>query len=155
MTAVLNDDGPDPAGPSPAKEQEVREAIDRSVKEGAAEGVLAPERLLAAVELLPKFGKVENVAPNRQSAAQLAEEAHAFWTIIYTLRRSPVQTVGVKLPHRLDSSGGEAEPLLDPPIVQDLESLGSNQFEFTPEELNAHNQAAQNWLNQQSGGKSQ
>jgi RNA polymerase sigma factor (sigma-70 family) len=150
MTAVLDDDAPGGVGPSPEKQQAVRDAIDRSVKDGLSEGVLEPERLLAAVKLLPKLGSLAGAAPTPESAAQLAGQAHAFWTIIYSLRKSPLMMVSIKLLHRPQAEP-ETSPMLDDPIVQDLESLGSNRFEFLLAELQAHNQAAQNWL--QGGGK--
>ena len=66
---------------------------------GEADGVLAPERLLGQNRLVPSMGAAPPVPANAETAARLAKAAHARWTTIYTLRKSPLPDAGIKLIH--------------------------------------------------------
>jgi hypothetical protein len=150
MTAVLDDDAPGGSEPTPKQQRAVREEVNRAMKDGASEGTLQPDRLLAEAQLLPRMGSLDGLTPSAESAIRLAGAAHAYWTVIYTMRKSPVRRVAFRLAHAPVPEPADEEPQLDPPIVLDLEAMASNRFEFTREEVAAHNQAAQSWQNQPS-----
>ncbi len=150
VTAVLND--PDAAQPTVATQQAIQQAIDQSRTDGAADGILAPERLLADVQVVPRFAGATALTATRDCAARLARDSHALWTIIYTLRRSPIQNVGFKLVHRdLPHTGPEAA--VPSSEYMNLGSAESNRFELNADEIAAHNQAVKNWIDRNLGGQ--
>jgi RNA polymerase sigma factor (sigma-70 family) len=84
------------------------EVINQAVLDGTNDGVLAPERMLADIQLLPRIDEAMTVAATSEKAELVAKKARASWATIYTLRQSPVPHVGVTLVHQ-----GEPVP---PPI---------------------------------------
>ena len=76
------------------------EVIAQAVLDDTNDGVLAPERILADLQLLPRIDKAISVAATPEKAEQLAKKARASWAAIYTLRQSPVPHLGVTLVHQ-------------------------------------------------------
>jgi RNA polymerase sigma factor (sigma-70 family) len=117
--------------------------IINAMKEGQAEGVLAPERLLAENRLVPKMEASTPVPANVTTAANLAKKASAHWAMIYTLRQSPLNGAGIKLVH----TGAEmmnrnsSLPVTAATIQQRMQT---NRFNLTPEDRAAHARAVQN-----------
>ena len=90
---------------SKLKRGDPQEVIRQAVRDGTNDGVLAPERMLADLQLLPRIKAAVPVAATPEKAAQLAKQAHASWATIYTLRQSPLAQFGITLVHR-----GEPDP---------------------------------------------
>ena len=74
--------------------------INQAVLDGTNDGVLAPGRMLADVQLLPRIDESVPVAATPEKAEQLAKKARASWTTIYTLRQSPLPLYGITLVHQ-------------------------------------------------------
>ncbi len=87
------------------KRGDPQEVIRQAVRNGTNDGVLAPERMLADLQSLPRIEAAVPVAATPEKAAQLAKQAHASWATIYTLRQSPLAQFGITLVHR-----GEPDP---------------------------------------------
>ena len=132
--------GPPAGGPFKA----VRQAMD----EGVAEGVLAPERLLAETRLVPSMNALPPVPPTAEEAARLAKLAHAHWVTIYTLRPSPVPGAGIKLIHTgMESMYGP--PTLPGTPEAMMGGMQSNRFNLSPEDRAAHQRAVEAFKKQQ------
>jgi RNA polymerase sigma factor (sigma-70 family) len=87
------------------KRGDPQEVIRQAVRNGTNDGILAPERMLADLQLQPRIEATVPVAATPEKAAQLAKQAHASWATIYTLRQSPLAQFGITLVHR-----GEPDP---------------------------------------------
>jgi len=73
--------------------------IEMAMRAGTNDGVLAPERMLADIQLLPRIDEAIPVEATPGKAEQVAKKARASWATIYTLRQSPVPHLGVTLVH--------------------------------------------------------
>lgn len=120
-----------------------RKGIQQAMKDGVAEGVLAPERLLAEDLLAARIGGATPVPATPEAAAQAAKAAHAKWTTIYTLRKSPMDGVGIKLVH-----AGQKLPLsqfgtnrFSPDNL--MQMVEQHHYNLSPEERAAHERAVQ------------
>jgi hypothetical protein len=125
-----------------------QEVIRQAVRNGTNDGVLAPERMLADLQLLPRIQATVPVAATPEKAAQLAKKAHASWATIYTLRQSPLTQFGITLVHR-----GEPDP--NPPssspswgrvtnatqVAQRIQQQETMRLTLTPEKRALRNQA--------------
>lgn len=87
------------------KRGEPQEVIKQAVRNGTNDGVLAPERMLVDLQLVPRIDEAVPVAATPEKAEHLAQKAHASWATIYTLRQSPLAQFGITLVHR-----GEPDP---------------------------------------------
>ena len=101
------------------KRGEPQEVIRQAVRNGTNDGVLAPERMLADLQLLTRIKAAVPVAATPEKAAQLAKQAHASWATIYTLRQSPLARFGITLVHR-----GEPDP--NPPSSSPFQGRVTN-----------------------------
>jgi RNA polymerase sigma factor (sigma-70 family) len=136
FSSVGYGDVPPEAGPFGS----LRTDITRAMSEGVRDGVLAPERLLAEGRLVGKMQAVTPVPATAESAARLAKAAQARWTTIYTLRKSPVATAGIKLIHT------GMEDMYGPPNLPStpdamMAGVQSNRFNLSPEDRAAHERA--------------
>jgi RNA polymerase sigma factor (sigma-70 family) len=120
----------------------VSQSIYKAMREDVADGVLAPERLLARIQLASRLNASTPLPATAETAARLAKEAHAHWTTIYTLRRAPIEHVGIKLVHTgmgamyaPTNSPAHALPLADP--------TQGNRFNLTPDDRAAHQRAVE------------
>ncbi len=116
--------------------------IIQAMKDGEAEGVLAPERLLAENRLLLKMEAATPVPANAETAARLAKAARAHWATIYTLRKSPLAGAGIKLVHTgMETMYGQANrPSTASAMMQ---AMQTNRFNLTPEDRAAHARAVE------------
>jgi RNA polymerase sigma factor (sigma-70 family) len=121
------------------------QVISQAMREGVADGVLAPERLLTETSLTSRMQVVAPVAANADTAARLAKQAHAHWTTIYTLRKSPLDGAGIKLVH---TGMEKMYPPDGPPpgaVVGDAASMigqmQNQRLTLTPEDRAAHQRA--------------
>ncbi len=89
------------------------EVIQQAVYDGTNEGVLAPERLLADLQVLPRIDEDIPLTATPEKAEQVARKARASWAIINTLRQSPLTHLGVSLVHH----GEPVPPLVFPPTA--------------------------------------
>jgi RNA polymerase sigma factor (sigma-70 family) len=123
------------------------EVIGQAMRNGVAEGVLAPERLLTEVSLASKSQVSAPMSANADTAARLAKQAHAHWTTIYTLRKSPLEGAGIKLIHtgmeKMYAPMGPppGAPSGDPAAM--LGQMQSQRFNLTPEDRAAHQRAVE------------
>ena len=125
--------GPPPGGPF--------QVISQAMSDGVADGVLAPERLLAENRLASGLNVTLPLPATAESAARIAKAAHAHWTTIYTLRKSPVPGAGIKLVHAgMESMYGPAHVPLGPPGGF-MQGIASNRFNLSPEDRAAHDRA--------------
>ncbi len=132
--------GPPPKGPA-------LNLLVQAMNDGAADGVLAPERLLAESRLLPMMNPETPVPATPEAAARLAKAAHAHWTTIYTLRKSPIAGTGIKLVHAgMESMYGPGN--LSPGPDAMVSGLQSNRFNLSPEDRAAHQRAVEVWQKQ-------
>ena len=136
------------ANQSSIPNRDVREALDRAIRDGASEGVLATERLLLEGSVASRMTNAGVLAATRECAARIAQQTHSFWTIIYTLRKSPLKTLGVKLVHNeAQSPYDESGPPVPGAHLAHLPQWGiTNRFELTAEEIAAHQQAVKSWI---------
>ena len=141
---VRHGDGGDEEGPPPGSPfQIIRDAI----RDGVNEGVLAPERLLAPSQLISKMALATPLPATAESAERIAKLAHARWTIIYTLRKSPISGAGIKLVHA--GMPNYAPPAGMSPGHEDMmQNLQANRFNLSPEDRAAHERAVQAYKNQ-------
>jgi hypothetical protein len=116
------------------------EVISQAMREGVADGVLAPERLLAEVGLLPRLQLVLPMPANAETAARLAKESRAHWTTIYTLRKSPFEGAGIKLIHTGMEKMYAPTPQPGDPVTL-FNQVQSERFNLTPEDRAAHQRA--------------
>src|SRR5262249_31763981 len=125
-------------GPSPGGGpiETIRQAMDN----GIADGVLAPERLLAPTRLAPAMHPATPVPATPENAARLAKAAHAHWTTIYTLRKCPLEGAGIKLIHTgMEAMYGQDKPPANPEAL--LSGIQTNRFNLSPEDRAAHQRA--------------
>jgi len=130
-------------GAAQPPDMELRTAVDQAMKDGSADGVLAPERLLADMEIVPKINSASPAPATREVAEQLAKVAHANWTTIYTLRKSPVEGAGIKLIHAgqqavYSDSGTNS---FSPDAI--LKRTQERHLNLSPDETAAHERAAE------------
>lgn len=121
--------------------------ISTAMNDGVADGVLAPERLLAPSRLVPAMNPLTPVAATAESAARLAKAAHARWTTIYTLRKSPLEGAGIKLVHAgMETMYGPDKLPASPDAM--AAGLQANRFNLSPEDRAAHQRAVEAWKKQ-------
>ena len=115
--------------------------IRQAMNEGMADGVLAPERLLAEARLTPKINEAPPLPATAEAADRIAKAVHARWTTIYTLRKSPLDGAGVKLAHT------GMQTMYGPTNLTDfgdfIQWAQTNRFNLTPDERLAHDRAVQ------------
>jgi hypothetical protein len=134
-------------GPGPRPFGGAFEVIGQAMRDGVADGVLAPERLLAEVPLASKLQISVPMAANAETATRLARQAHAHWTTIYTLRKSPLEGAGIKLIHT--GMEGMYAPMGPPPGAKPgdpasmLGQMQSQRFNLTAEDRAAHQRAVE------------
>jgi hypothetical protein len=124
----------------------LRDAVTRTIRqamsEGTADGVLAPERLLAEGRLMPGITSTLPLPATAETASTVAKSAHAHWTTIYTLRKSPVPDAGIRLVHAsADSPFGGPNTDFNPATIS--AQMESNRFSLTPEDREAHRRAVE------------
>jgi hypothetical protein len=115
------------------------------MREGVADGVLAPERLLAETALAAKLQVSAPMPANADTAARLAKQAQAHWTTIYTLRKSPLEGAGIKLVHtgmeKMYAPMGPPPGALSGDPAAMLGQIQNQRFNLTPEDRAAHQRA--------------
>jgi hypothetical protein len=109
-----------------------QQRIEQAIEAGTNDGVLAPERMLAEIQMVPKFDNGP-VPATPDEAEQLAKKAHASWAIIYTLRQSPVEHLGLTLFHL-----GEPAPPIATNSAQAMQQRQIERLTLTPEQRAAH-----------------
>ena len=124
--------------------------IRQAMKQGVADGVLAPERLLAETGLTSKLDLATPAPATAETAERAAKAAHAHWTTIYTLRKSPVEGMGIKLVH----AGAGIENMFMRPQAKGtfddfIKSSLTNRFSLSPDARAAHDRAVQAFKNKQ------
>jgi hypothetical protein len=123
------------------------QVISQAMHEGVADGVLAPERLLTETSLTSRMQFVAPVAANADTAARLAKQAHAHWTTIYTLRKSPLEGAGIKLVHtgmeKMYAPDGPPPGALAGDPAAMLGQMQNQRFTLTPEDKAAHQRAVE------------
>ena len=122
--------------------------LQQAMNEGVAEGVLAPERLLADTSLISRIDVVTPVPATAETAERLAKSAHAHWATVYTLRKSPLDGAGIKLIH----TGMENmyfRTQRNPSFAEFIQSSLTNRFNLDPEARAAHDRAVQAFKNRQ------
>jgi hypothetical protein len=120
--------------------------IKQAMSEGVAEGVLAPERLLAETDLASRIDLATPAPATARTAEQVAKAAHARWATIYTLRKSPIEGAGIKLMHTGMGNtffGTSAKPNFDEFVQSSL----TNRFNLDPDERAAHDRAVEAFKN--------
>lgn len=117
---------------NPMDDSDERKTVSQAMKEGEADGVLVPERLLAELSLLPRIHSTAPVPASPEEAARIAKLANAHWATIYTLRKSPLPGAGIRLIHR------GMETIYGPPERP-------VRFELTPDDRDAHDRAVEAW----------
>ncbi len=133
--------------PGPRPFDAAFEGIRQSMQDGVADGVLAPERLLAEVPLASKLQVSAPMPANADTAARLAKQAHAHWTTIYTLRKSPLEGAGIKLVHtgmeKMYAPPGPPPGALagGPEVI--VGQMQNQRFNLTPEDRAAHQRAVE------------
>ena len=133
-------DGAPQGGPS--LRAEVTQIIRQAMSEGIADGVLAPERLLAESRLMPEIASTLPLPATAETAAKAAKSAHAHWTTIYTLRKSPVPDAGIRLVHAgAQTPFGQPITQFNPATM--IGQMESNRFNLTPEDREAHQRAVE------------
>lgn len=120
--------------------------IQQAMNQGIADGVLAPERLLAETGLASKLDLVTPAPPTAETAERLAKAAHAHWTTIYTLRKSPVESAGIKLVHA-DMENMSGRTPVGTTFDDFIRSSLTNRFTLSPEARAAHDRAVQAFKN--------
>jgi RNA polymerase sigma factor (sigma-70 family) len=142
--------------PSGMPDSELRTAIQRAMKDGTAEGVLIPKRLLAQKALAVKINGPSPAPATPEAAAKIAKSVRASWTTIYTLRKSPIEGAGIKLLRDGERTayGNNSDPLPKSPEAA-LKKAEKRSTTLTSEERAAHERAIQS-LKQKSvsNGKS-
>jgi len=148
MTAVIQNDPSDTAAISSEKKQAMQEAIERSMRQGVAEGTLVPARLLAEASVVPRLKDPSTLTPTREATARAARDAQAFWTIIYTLRPSPLAGVGLRISHPPPAIDDGNPPF--PPFVYPHPTMNPDLliFDLSDADLAAHQQAVNAYLQQ-------
>lgn len=122
--------------------------VRQAMNQGVADGVLAPERLLAETGLTSKLDLATPAPATADTAERAAKAAHAHWTTIYTLRKSPVEGTGIKLMH-----AGVESTFMRPPgngtFDDFIKSSLTNRFSLSPDARAAHDRAVQAFKNKQ------
>ncbi len=127
---------------SPSLRDAVTRTVRQAMNEGIADGVLAPERLLAESRLMPEITSTLPLPATAETASKVAKSAHAHWTTIYTLRKSPVPEAGIRLVHAgADSPFGGTNTEFNPATIS--AQMESNRFSLTPEDRAAHQRAVE------------
>jgi RNA polymerase sigma factor (sigma-70 family) len=109
-----------------------QQLIDQAIEAGTNDGVLAPERMLAEIQMLPMLDNGP-VPATPEKAQELAKKARASWAVIYTLRQSPVEHLGLTLFHL-----GEPAPPVATNAAQRVQEREIEQLILTPEQRAAH-----------------
>ena len=124
---------------------ELRTAIEQAMKDGEPDGVLAPERLLADLQIVPKITSASPAPATAEVAEQIAKATHASWTTIYTLRKSPVEGASIKLIHHgmLTVYGNSTNSFSRPSPDTMLKKAQQTSTTLTSEEMAAHERAVQ------------
>lgn len=123
-----------------AKKDLIGQAIygpSRSAGEAnAAEGVLAPERLVAEITLAARLEDKTPAPATPEEADKIAKAAQAAWTTIYTMRKSPIAESGIRLVHL-------GEPMLPRPtnFSQTLQQGKIEMLTLSPEQREDHARA--------------
>jgi RNA polymerase sigma factor (sigma-70 family) len=124
---------------------EIRTTVQQAMNDGVADGVLAPERLLADMQIVPKIHSASPVPATPETAEQMAKAVHARWTTVYTLRKSPVEGAGIKLIHQgmLTVYGSSTNSFLgqSPSPETMLKKAQQTSTTLTSEERVAHDRA--------------
>jgi hypothetical protein len=123
------------------------QVISQAMREGVADGVLAPERLLTEASLTSRMRFEAPVSANADTAARLAKQVGARWTAIYTLRKSPLEGAGIKLVHTgMEKMYAPVDPppgaLAGDPAAM-LGQMQNQRFTLTPEDRAAHQRAVE------------
>jgi hypothetical protein len=129
----VNGNNPPPPG-SPFQ------VVSQAMKVGQADGVLAPERLLAETRLVSGVALTIPQPARAKAAAWLAWAVHAHWTTIYTLRPSPFPGAGIKLVHAgMETSYWPTNLTLGNGGF--MQNMQSNRYGLSPEDRAAHDRA--------------
>ena len=132
------------------KRGDPQEIINQAVRNGTNDGVLAPERMLVDLQLVPRIDEAVPVAATPEKAEHLAQKAHASWATIYTLRQSPLVQFGISLVHRGEPdpnplSSPSSRPLWMPTnatqIAQSVQQAAINSLTLTSDQRAFRNQA--------------
>jgi RNA polymerase sigma factor (sigma-70 family) len=149
----------DTGAPGPRRFGGAFEVIGQAMKEGVADGVLAPERLLAETRLVSGTQLVTPMPANSDAAARLAKQTHAHWTTIYTLRKSPLEGAGIKLAHtgmeKMYPPPGPPPGALSGDPTSMVGQMQSQRFTLTPEDRAAHQRAVEALKQKRSNPTSQ
>lgn len=138
---------PEPAGP------DLRATIKQAMENGVTEGVLVPERILAETALAAKLNNHLPASATPETAARIAKTVHASWTIIYTLRKSPIEDAGIKLIHNGRSSFyGDHMDTTPETLEMRIKRAEKERVSLMSEERAAHERAVQA-LKQKSASK--
>ena len=116
-----------------AQDSEESQILNKAMKEGEAEGVLVPERLLAENALAPKISVASPVEATAENAAAIAKQAGASWVRIFTLRKSPLDGCGIVLIH-----AGMEDAYSHP--------KAGGRFDLSPDDRDAHEAAVAAYL---------
>ena len=131
------------------KRGDPQEIIKQAVRNGTNDGVLAPERMLVDLQLVPRIDEAVPVAATPEKAEHLAQKAHASWATIYTLRQSPLAQFGITLVHRGEPdpnppSSPSSRPLWVPTnatqIAQSVQQAAINSLTLTSDQRAFRNQ---------------
>ena len=122
---------PTPQSPQGSPDKVLGEAL----RAGTNDGVLAPERMLAELQLLPRIDEAIPVEATPGKAEQIARKASASWAIIYTLRQSPLNDRGITLAHL-----GDPDPPVETNAAKIRQQAEIKQLTLTPEQLALHAQ---------------
>jgi hypothetical protein len=119
--------------------------ISQAVSTGTNDGVLAPERMLADLQLLSRIDERIPLAATPENAEQIAKKARAAWAIIYTLRQSPLAHTGITLVH-LDEAVPPSPfpPPGDTNFALRIQQQQIQSLTLTPEQRALHAQALAN-----------
>jgi len=120
--------------------------IQQAMNEGSADGVLAPERLLAETRLASGIDLTTPAPATAETAERTAKTAHARWATIFTLRKSPLEGAGIKLIHTGMENlywGTQTNRTFD----QFVQGSLTNRFNLSPEGRAAHHRAVEAYKN--------
>jgi RNA polymerase sigma factor (sigma-70 family) len=123
------------------KRGDPHEVIKQAVSAGTNDGVLAPERMLADMQLLPRIDERIFVAATAEKAEQIAKKTRASWAIIYTLRQSPLPHTGITLVHLDEAVPPSPLPRpVDTNVAPRLQQQEIQSMTLTPEQRALHAQ---------------
>ena len=121
-----------PQGPQGSPNRLIAEAV----RDGTNDSVLAPERMLAELQLLPLIDEAVPVEATAAKAEQIAKKTSASWAIIYTLRQSPWTDHGITLAHL-----GDPVAPVETNAAKVYQQQEIKRLTLTPEQLALHAQA--------------